>query len=881
MKVLDYINNRNYKLTLEKLIIGVEEPIFIKGVGEILAKADSGNSAFNVLHGEDFYNQGDVVVFTTYDEEDKPHRVSKKIQGTVDINIGAGHTETRPIVLLDVKFAGEEYINVPFTIGNRTNSKNKVLLGKEFLTKELDVLIDVSKDNISDKNIEVDVPVTEGTAAEQGGNNVFITRKKNNPSGATSKIMRGATKTYGAVKGAYNMLKNWGNSEQGIFSKIKTAKNDWKQMMADINNYQKTDKELIFKHLTKAFQARHQRISDIFNNPQVIKILDYLGNDYAGNNNIKQDEMPKHRPNRSRVSEAVEAPAQQMTDSTENQQNNIGIFKKAQAVVNKESKTIVYLVIYDGNNINAAKQILSSNYQNFNGDFSQLISAAELTAENSRTQTVSNNIVNTLLQNGINSAIVACTGIKGDRKVTEVTDIFKFVDGVEEHESTKVDNQPESTKRPTSEERLANPKTENIFGEKLSAIDNKLNGIDYKMAINFIGSYGANVDDIYSYPVFSFIDKASVVAHNAKDTNVNKQVILYYMIFAKNKPSNEEMAISLKKGKEAIGKLLPFFDIDSISEAANAYISEFNAAIGQNGILVACFGDETDRRGLFLGGKTEKNAAINPKMLSFDKKRDDKKESAIRQKDWKTFIASLPASYSDYTQVQYNQLFDRINRLTAGKNNYMVPMPLSFDIQNNNDKNVQSVIPSKNGKMIMKRKGENDSIYEYDIINKNFKKYITLRSVEKQESEKNNVEEPADVVEPEVIEDKQDKADIDIQNSDNITDEKDDKINDFSDSGDKNKLPSEKVKKETATAKQQKNGKKKKDIAEVIVTDKKTTNERSQPKGTSKKRAKKNPYKYNREQQLKPAADVYNAASALSKSVSKETLSSLKDILSS
>ena len=42
--------------------------------------------------------------------------------------------------------------------------------------------------------------------------------------------------------------------------------------------------------------------------------------------------------------------------------------------------------------------------------------------------------------------------------------------------------------------------------------------------------------------------------------------------------------------------------------------------------------------------ETEKNAAINPKMLSFDKKRDDKKESAIRQKDWKTFIASLPSA---------------------------------------------------------------------------------------------------------------------------------------------------------------------------------------------------------------------------------------------
>ena len=285
------------------------------------------------------------------------------------------------------------------------------------------------------------------------------------------------------------------------------------------------------------------------------------------------------------------------------------------------------------------------------------------------------------------------------------------------------------------------------------------------------------------------------------------------------------------------------------------------------------------RRGLFLGGKTEKNAAIRPKMLAFDKKRDDKKQSANRQKDWKNFIAALPASYSDYTQEQYNQLFDKVNQLTGGENNYMVPMPRSFDVQDSADKNIQAVLPGKNGKSIIKRKGEDGSIYEYDVISKNFQKYITLRNVKKQKSEKNNVEEPAKVVEPEVIEDKQDKDDINIQNSDNITDEKDDKINDFNDSGDENKSPSEKVKKETTTAKQQKNGKKKKDIAKVIVTDKKTTNEQSQPKNKSKKRVKKNPYKYSREQQLNPAADVHNAASALSKSVSKETLSSLKDIL--
>ena len=146
MKALNYLRKRNYQLWLEKLVVGVEEPIFIKGVGDILAKVDSGNGAFNVIHGEDFYYQGDVVVFTTYDENGKDHRVSKKVQDTITINIGAGQTEDRPVVLFDVKFATDEFLNVPFTVGNRSNNKNKVLLGQEFLKNELDALIDISKD---------------------------------------------------------------------------------------------------------------------------------------------------------------------------------------------------------------------------------------------------------------------------------------------------------------------------------------------------------------------------------------------------------------------------------------------------------------------------------------------------------------------------------------------------------------------------------------------------------------------------------------------------------------------------------------------------------------------------------------------------------------
>ena len=54
MNFLEDLKKKNYQLQLEKLIVGIEEPIFIKGLGNIVDQVDSGNGGFNVIHGEDF-----------------------------------------------------------------------------------------------------------------------------------------------------------------------------------------------------------------------------------------------------------------------------------------------------------------------------------------------------------------------------------------------------------------------------------------------------------------------------------------------------------------------------------------------------------------------------------------------------------------------------------------------------------------------------------------------------------------------------------------------------------------------------------------------------------------------------------------------------------
>ena len=123
----------------EKLIVGLEEIITLEGIGPIKAKLDSGNGAFNVLHGENIQSDGKIVRFTT----EGGISVEKDIQDMITINLGAGNKEERPVVLFNVKFGNKVFDNVPFSIGNRSENAHKVLVGKNFIQKELDALIDV------------------------------------------------------------------------------------------------------------------------------------------------------------------------------------------------------------------------------------------------------------------------------------------------------------------------------------------------------------------------------------------------------------------------------------------------------------------------------------------------------------------------------------------------------------------------------------------------------------------------------------------------------------------------------------------------------------------------------------------------------------------
>ena len=156
MNGLNFLGKLEMGLQLERLVIGIEEPVLVKDLGEIKAKIDSGNGGYNVIHGEDITYQGNYITFLTYDGAGNQKRLSKKVIEELDVHIGGGIVQKRPVIELDIKFANENYKRIPFSVTDRTENSHRILISKDFVENTIEALIDVGAKNISNLNYDVD-----------------------------------------------------------------------------------------------------------------------------------------------------------------------------------------------------------------------------------------------------------------------------------------------------------------------------------------------------------------------------------------------------------------------------------------------------------------------------------------------------------------------------------------------------------------------------------------------------------------------------------------------------------------------------------------------------------------------------------------------------
>lgn len=137
----------------EKTVIGVTEVVVIGGIGKVVAKVDSGNSAFNVLHATDIKKNRNSVKFKTLNNK----VVESEAIDSIQVNMGGGNIEERPVVAFTVSIGPYTFNNVKFSLTDRSDNDHPCLLSKDFVGEHLDALIDVTRSKIADKNIQIEL----------------------------------------------------------------------------------------------------------------------------------------------------------------------------------------------------------------------------------------------------------------------------------------------------------------------------------------------------------------------------------------------------------------------------------------------------------------------------------------------------------------------------------------------------------------------------------------------------------------------------------------------------------------------------------------------------------------------------------------------------
>ena len=130
-----------FKDFYNKPILGIDEIVDVEGLGKVKAKVDSGNEAYNVIHGVDISQEGENVSFTTIGGK----RMTAPRDGEIKIHIGSGVKEDRPTVKLNIKIGDKAYKGVTFSVADRSENQDPILIGEPFL-KKLNAVIDVNKE---------------------------------------------------------------------------------------------------------------------------------------------------------------------------------------------------------------------------------------------------------------------------------------------------------------------------------------------------------------------------------------------------------------------------------------------------------------------------------------------------------------------------------------------------------------------------------------------------------------------------------------------------------------------------------------------------------------------------------------------------------------
>lgn len=288
MNELNFLGKLEMGLQLERLVIGIEEPVLVKDLGEIKAKIDSGNGGYNVIHGEDITYQGNYITFLTYDGAGNQKRLSKKVIEELDVHIGGGIVQKRPVIELDIKFANENYKKIPFSVTDRTENSHRILISKDFVENTIEALIDVGAKNISNLNYDVDYKESVNEAKNELKNMNFDDNPGADKNPDKKKVDKTAYNPDGTKADWIDKMNDWANkwrpngSSQLTYKKDEEAVQAWpSKAFANYGIFYKKDQQNIQQKILMADEIKNELLKGDITKLQ-FKDNKILGNKLTG-----------------------------------------------------------------------------------------------------------------------------------------------------------------------------------------------------------------------------------------------------------------------------------------------------------------------------------------------------------------------------------------------------------------------------------------------------------------------------------------------------------------------------------------------------------------------------------------------------------------------
>ena len=142
-KVITYFSNPKNRIPVAQEV-GRFERIELKGLGEIVANFDTGNSARAIMHTDKWEVKGKNVVWESFGKT-YTHKLVKMMK--FEQGKWSWSSETpieRPVILLDVEFNGTIYKDHEFLLDERGHKTTKCLMNQRFMRRS-NIMINPAK----------------------------------------------------------------------------------------------------------------------------------------------------------------------------------------------------------------------------------------------------------------------------------------------------------------------------------------------------------------------------------------------------------------------------------------------------------------------------------------------------------------------------------------------------------------------------------------------------------------------------------------------------------------------------------------------------------------------------------------------------------------